>query len=35
MEGGKKGGEVMVQGTPEEVSANKKSHTATYLKEKI
>ena len=33
--GGKKGGKVIVQGTPEEVSAHKKSHTATYLKEKI
>ena len=35
LEGGSKGGQVMVQGTPEVVSAHKKSYTAKYLKEKI
>ena len=35
LEGGSKGGQVMVQGTPEKVSAHKKSYTAKYLKEKI
>ncbi len=35
LEGGDKGGQVIVQGTPEEVSANRKSYTASYLKEKI
>ncbi|OAB78147.1 excinuclease ABC subunit UvrA [Cochleicola gelatinilyticus] len=35
LEGGSKGGEVIAQGTPEEVSTNKKSFTAAYLKEKI
>ena len=35
LEGGEKGGEVIVQGTPEEVVKNKKSFTASYLKEKI
>ena len=35
LDGGSKGGQVMVQGTPEKVSAHKKSHTAKYLKEKI
>ncbi|MEZ4779466.1 MAG: excinuclease ABC subunit UvrA [Flavobacteriaceae bacterium] len=35
MEGGEKGGEVLVQGNPEEVIKNKKSFTASYLKEKI
>lgn len=34
-EGGEKGGQLMVSGTPEEVSKNKISHTAHYLKEKI
>ncbi len=34
-EGGEKGGEVIVQGTPEEVILNKNSYTAHYLKEKI
>ena len=31
-EGGDKGGTVVVQGTPEEVARNKKSHTGQYLK---
>lgn len=35
LEGGEKGGELIVQGTPEEVAENKFSHTATYLKEKL
>ncbi len=34
-EGGKKGGELVFQGTPEELITNKNSHTATYLKEKL
>ncbi len=34
-DGGEKGGELMVQGTPEEVAKNKKSYTAAYLSEKI
>ena len=35
LEGGTKGGELIVQGTPEEVIKNKTSHTAKYLKEKL
>jgi excinuclease ABC subunit A len=35
MEGGKNGGELIFQGTPEELIKNKKSYTATYLKEKL
>jgi len=35
LEGGEKGGEVIAQGTPEEVAKNTKSFTASYLKEKI
>ncbi|MCB0457230.1 MAG: excinuclease ABC subunit UvrA [Flavobacteriaceae bacterium] len=35
MEGGEKGGEVIAQGTPEEIIKNTKSFTASYLKEKI
>jgi excinuclease ABC subunit A len=35
VEGGKKGGELIFQGTPEELVTNKKSYTATYLKEKL
>ncbi len=31
-EGGDRGGEIMVVGTPEEVSTDLRSHTATYLK---
>ncbi len=34
-EGGKKGGSVIAQGTPEEVAKNKKSYTGKYLKEKL
>jgi excinuclease ABC subunit A len=34
-EGGDKGGEVLVDGPPEEVVKNKKSHTGKYLKEHI
>ncbi len=35
LEGGEKGGEIIAEGTPEEVAKSKKSFTATYLKEKI
>jgi excinuclease ABC subunit A len=35
MEGGKKGGEILVTGTPEEVSAHKKSYTAKFLKKEL
>tara|TARA_R110002050_G_scaffold16019_2_gene49029 strand:- start:129888 stop:132665 length:2778 start_codon:yes stop_codon:yes gene_type:complete len=35
LEGGTKGGELIVQGTPEEVIKNKTSHTSKYLKEKL
>ena len=35
LEGGSKGGNVIVQGTPEEIIQNKESYTAEYLKEKI
>jgi len=35
IEGGKKGGELLFQGTPEELIHHKKSYTATYLKEKL
>ncbi|NLJ82305.1 MAG: excinuclease ABC subunit UvrA [Bacteroidales bacterium] len=34
-EGGNKGGKVVCQGTPEDIVAHKKSHTAHFLKEKI
>lgn len=34
-EGGVNGGNLLVQGTPEEVAKNKKSFTAPYLKEKL
>lgn len=34
-EGGKKGGNLLFQGTPEELIENKKSYTASYLKEKL
>ncbi|SDX45637.1 excinuclease ABC subunit UvrA [Aequorivita viscosa] len=34
-EGGEKGGNVVAQGTPEEVAKSKNSFTATYLKEKL
>jgi len=35
LEGGKKGGELIFEGTPEELVQNKKSYTAQYLKEKL
>ncbi|TCP24341.1 excinuclease ABC subunit A [Tenacibaculum skagerrakense] len=35
LEGGKKGGNLIFEGTPEELVKNKKSYTATYIKEKI
>lgn len=34
-EGGKKGGKVMVTGTPEEIIKDKKSHTARFLKKEL
>lgn len=34
-EGGEKGGNIVAQGTPEEIVKNKKSYTAKYLKEKL
>ena len=34
-EGGKAGGNIIAQGTPEELIKNKQSYTANYLKEKI
>lgn len=34
-EGGNKGGEIVCQGTPEQVIKNKKSYTALYLKDEI
>ena len=33
LEGGEKGGQVIVEGTPEEIAKNKKSYTAKYLRE--
>ncbi|TYP97512.1 excinuclease ABC subunit A [Tenacibaculum adriaticum] len=35
MEGGKKGGSVLVTGTPEEVAKHKKSYTAKFLKKEL
>ena len=35
LEGGKNGGKLIFQGTPEELARNKKSYTASYLKEKL
>jgi excinuclease ABC subunit A len=35
MEGGKKGGEIICFGTPEEISLNKKSYTAKFLKKEL
>ncbi len=35
IDGGEKGGDLIAQGTPEEVAKNKKSYTAAYLSEKI
>jgi excinuclease ABC subunit A len=34
-EGGSKGGQIIVEGTPEEVIKNKKSHTAAYLAKEL
>jgi len=34
-EGGDKGGEVLVDGSPEEVAKNKMSYTGKYLKEHV
>ena len=35
MEGGKKGGEILCKGTPEQITKNKKSYTAQFLKEEL
>jgi excinuclease ABC subunit A len=35
LEGGRKGGNLIFQGTPEELAKNKKSYTAKYLAEKL
>lgn len=35
MEGGKKGGEVLCKGTPEQIVKNKKSYTAKFLKKEL
>jgi excinuclease ABC subunit A len=35
LEGGKKGGTVLCTGTPEEISKNKKSHTAKFLSKEL
>jgi len=35
MEGGKKGGEVLCKGTPEQIVKNKKSYTAQFLKKEL
>jgi excinuclease ABC subunit A len=35
MEGGKKGGEIICCGTPEEISTHKKSYTAQFLKKEL
>ena len=35
LEGGDKGGNLLVEGTPEEVIKSKKSHTARYLRQKL
>ncbi|WP_439132598.1 excinuclease ABC subunit UvrA [Polaribacter sp.] len=35
MEGGKKGGKILVTGTPEEVAKHKKSYTAKFLKKEL
>ncbi len=34
-EGGSKGGQIVVEGTPEEIIRNKKSHTAVYLAKEL
>jgi excinuclease ABC subunit A len=31
-EGGERGGEIVAQGTPEQVAANPRSHTGAYLR---
>ncbi|AEM72050.1 excinuclease ABC, A subunit [Allomuricauda ruestringensis DSM 13258] len=35
LEGGEKGGNLVIEGTPEEIINNKESYTATYLREKL
>jgi len=35
LEGGDKGGQLIIQGTPEEIIKSKKSHTARYLQDKL
>jgi excinuclease ABC subunit A len=35
MEGGKKGGEILCKGTPEQIVKNKKSYTAQFLKKEL
>lgn len=35
LEGGKKGGEILIQGTPKQIIKNDKSHTAKYLKQEL
>ena len=35
LEGGDKGGNLVVEGTPEEIIKNKESYTAKYVKEKL
>jgi excinuclease ABC subunit A len=32
-EGGEKGGQILVEGTPEKVARSRKSHTGRYLKD--
>jgi excinuclease ABC subunit A len=34
-EGGQKGGEIVTQGTPEQVAKHKSSYTAKFLKEEL
>ena len=34
-EGGQKGGQVVAEGTPEEVSSHKKSYTAAFLEKEL
>jgi excinuclease ABC subunit A len=34
-EGGKAGGEIVAKGTPEEITKNKKSYTAEFLKKEL
>src|SRR5690606_37729266 len=34
-EGGKKGGKIVAEGTPEEITKSKKSHTARFLKKEL